>query len=129
AQTAVVPDPVLATVGDVACPAGETEQSCQQLSTANLTANQKPTAVAVLGDNQYASGLFSEFNSPGAYNDTWGQFNPIVHPAPGNHEYATSSSASGYFTYFASRAPGANYSYELGTWHVISLNSACSDMG
>ena len=56
--------------------------------------------MVVLGDNQYNSGLLEEFNSAGAYNDTWGQFNPIVHPAPGNHEYKMSSTASGYFTYF-----------------------------
>ena len=122
-------DPVLAAVGDIACPGGDKVNSCKQLATASLTASQKPTAVAVLGDNQYESGLLSEFNSPGAYNATWGQFNPIVHPAPGNHEYAASSSASGYFTYFGSAAGNGNYSYELGSWHIISLNSDCSDSG
>jgi hypothetical protein len=127
AQTAVVPDPVLAAVGDIACPAGDTEASCKQQSTANLTASRKPNAVAVLGDNQYDSGLLSEFNSAGAYNDTWGQFNPIVHPAPGNHEYRMSSTASGYFTYFGSAAGSGNYSYDLGAWHVISLNSDCTN--
>jgi fibronectin type 3 domain-containing protein len=122
-------DPVLAAVGDISCPAGDTKNSCQQLATANLTAGQHPKAVAVLGDNQYESGLLSEFNSAGAYNETWGQFNSIVHPAPGNHEYAASSSASGYFSYFGSSAGNGNYSYELGAWHVISLNSDCTDSG
>ena len=122
-------DPVLATVGDVACPTGDTVDACQQSATANLTASLHPSAVAVLGDNQYESGLLSEFNGAGAYNDTWGQFNAIVHPAPGNHEYAASSSASGYFTYFGSSAGSGNYSYDLGSWHVISLNSDCIDSG
>jgi acid phosphatase type 7 len=85
--------------------------------------------VAVLGDNQYESGLLSEYNGPGAYNDTWGQFNSIVRPAPGNHEYAASSTASGYFTYFGSSAGSGSYSYDLGSWHIISLNSNCSDSG
>ena len=129
AQTAVVvpENPTLAAVGDIACPAGETEASCQQQSTASLTASLTPTAVVVLGDNQYDSGLLEEFNSAGAYNDTWGQFNPIVHPAPGNHEYKMSSTASGYFTYFGSAAGSGNYSYDLGAWHVISLNSDCNN--
>jgi hypothetical protein len=122
-------DPVLASVGDIACAPGDTTDDCQQLATANLVAAQKPTAVAVLGDNQYQNGLLSEFDGPGAYNDTWGQFNSIVHPTPGNAEYGASTTASGYFTYFGSSAGNGNYSYDLGAWHVISLNSNCSDTG
>jgi acid phosphatase type 7 len=122
-------DPSLAAVGDIACPSGDTTDECQQLATANLTVAQHPTAVAVLGDNQYQSGLLSEYQSPGAYNDTWGQFNSIVHPTPGNHEYAASSTASGYFTYFGSSAGTGYYSYDLGAWHILSLNSNCSDSG
>jgi hypothetical protein len=122
------PDPVLAAEGDVACAYGETE-ACQQQATANLVAAQHPSAVAVLGDSQYESGLLSEYYGAGAYNDTWGPFNPIVHPAPGNHEYAASSAASGYFTYFGSAAANGNYSYELGSWHVVALNSDCSNSG
>jgi acid phosphatase type 7 len=122
------PSPLLAAVGDIACPSGDTHDACQQLATANLTAGQQPSAVAVLGDNQYESGLLSEYDGAGAYNSTWGQFNPIVYPTPGNHEYAASSSASGYFTYFGARAPSAYYSYELGSWHIVSLNSNCTDL-
>jgi hypothetical protein len=122
-------DPVLATVGDIACPFGDTSNSCQQLATANLVAGQHPAAVAVLGDNQYNSGLLSEYDSPGAYNATWGQFNPIVRPVPGNHEYAASSMAEGYFNYFGSVAANGSYSYDVGAWHVIALNSDCSDSG
>jgi acid phosphatase type 7 len=60
--------------------------------------------------------------------------NPIVHPAIGNHEYQTPN-ASGYFDYFngvgqqtgkaGDRATG-HYSFDLGTWHLIALNSNCS---
>jgi calcineurin-like phosphoesterase family protein len=123
-------DPVLATVGDIACPAGDTGNSCQQQQTATLTASQKPDGVVVLGDNQYNSGLFSEYQSAGAYNATWGGFNPIVHPVPGNHEYTASSSAAGYFQYFGAAAhPPGYYSFSLGTWHIVALNSDCSDAG
>lgn len=120
---------LLAAVGDIACPYGDTQDACKQRATANLVASERPNAVAVLGDNQYQSGQLSEYDGPGAYNETWGQFNSIVYPTPGNHEYLASSSASGYFTYFGARAPGNYYSYELGAWHVISLDSACSDAG
>jgi acid phosphatase type 7 len=132
-------DPVLAAVGDIACQPGDTANACEQSVTAHLVANHAPTAVAVLGDNQYASGLFSEFEGKGAYNATWGKFNPIVHPVPGNHEYSASSTADGYFKYFGPAAVGPNgagaegpngsYSYDLGSWHLIALNSDCSNTG
>jgi hypothetical protein len=46
-------------------------------------------------------------------------------PSPGNHDYHTEG-ASGYFTYFGARAPGPYYSFDLGSWHMISLNSEIS---
>lgn len=120
-------DPVLAAAGDIACAPGDTTHECQQSATAKLVAAWHPSAVAVLGDNQYERGLLSEFDGTGAYNATWGQFNPVVHPTTGNHEYAASASASGYFSYFGSAAPGSYYSYNLGAWHIVALNSNCSD--
>ncbi len=124
-------DPTAVAVGDIACPAGDTTDSCKQAQTATLAAQQNPADVFVLGDNQYNSGLFSEYTSAGAYNATWGVFNPIVHPIPGNHEYTASSSAAGYFQYFGAVAkpPGGYYSFNLGTWHIVALNSNCSSSG
>jgi Calcineurin-like phosphoesterase len=127
-------DPVVVAVGDIACPAGGSG-SCQQAATEAIAKTQNPNAVFVLGDNQYNSGLYSEYESAGAYNATWGFFNPIVHPVPGNHEYAASSSAAGYFQYFGQavanpdNTPNAYYSFNLGTWHIDALNSNCSDSG
>jgi hypothetical protein len=120
-------------VGDIACPAGDRTDSCTQQQTASLAASQKPDDVLALGDNQYNSGAFSEYESAGAYNATWGVFNPIVHPVPGNHEYDTAG-AAGYFKYFGDNgvtvgAPEGYYSFNIGTWHVIALNSDCSDSG
>lgn len=137
-------DPVMAAVGDIACPHGATGPAspCQQSLTAGVAASQQPAAVAVLGDNQYESGLLGEFYATGAYNQTWGKFNSIVHPVPGNHEYNSIRSdnslpGSGYFNYFATAAlgtdpgetagPNGSYSYEVGSWHIIALNSNCSD--
>jgi hypothetical protein len=87
----------------------------------------------VLGDNQYDSGLYSEYTGAGAYGQTWGAaFNPIVHPVPGNHEYLASGAAAGYFQYFSSNgvvtnSPQGYYSFNLSDWHVVALNSNCSD--
>src|SRR5256885_1946920 len=60
-------DPVLATVGDIACAPGAEGKPCQHLATANLTSSVQPSAVAVLGDSQYDSALRREYNGRGAY--------------------------------------------------------------
>ncbi len=124
-------DPVLAAAGDIACAPGSTvdAQDCQQAGTAALIEDNPPSAVATLGDEQYDSGLYSEFTGAGAFNDTWGAFKPKIYPSPGNHEYNASSTAAGYFQYFGASGHGPNgyYSYDLGDWHLISLNSNCTD--
>ena len=64
----------------------------------------------------------------------------ITHPAVGNHEYDTSrgrghgllatANAAGYFAYFGAAAgdPAKGYySYDVGAWHLIALNSNCGD--
>lgn len=127
-------DPLLAAAGDIACPprSAITPTSCDQASTAELIRHLRPTAVAVLGDDQYSSGTFAEFVGPGAFATTWGLFKSSIHPVAGNHEYESTSSANGYFRYFGASAgpPGLGYySYDLGGWHLIALNSNCSDSG
>ncbi|MGE5123947.1 MAG: metallophosphoesterase family protein, partial [Acidobacteriaceae bacterium] len=52
-------------------------------------------------------------------------------PSAGNHDYRTSN-ASGYFSYFGAAAGDAQkgyYSYNLGAWHVVVINSNCSEVG
>jgi Calcineurin-like phosphoesterase len=128
-------------VGDIACPAGDTSDACQQAATEALARAQNPDAVLVLGDNQYDNGALSEYTSAGAYNGTWGVFGcalcigtSIVHPVPGNHEYGTSG-AQGYFQYFGNaianpQSTSGYYSFNIGaSWHIIALNSNCSDSG
>ncbi len=121
-------DPVVVAVGDIAHPSGCS--SCAQTATAALAQKFSPNAVFVLGDNQYDSGSLSEYT--GSYDLSWGHdFNSIVHPVPGNHEYATSG-ATGYFQYFGDNgvtagSPGGYYSFNLGSWHIVALNSNCSN--
>jgi len=86
--------------------------------------------VFTLGDNAYPNGQPTDFtrtDGPGCWGPTWGRFKKRVHPTPGNHEYALGdTTAAGYFGYFgiaAGQQPIGNYSYDLGGWHIIVLNS------
>jgi calcineurin-like phosphoesterase family protein len=82
-----------------------------------------------LGDNAYNNGTLAEFNN--CYEPTWGRHKSRTKPATGNHEYNTTG-ASGYFTYFGAAAgdPAKGYySYDLGAWHIIVLNSNCPNVG
>jgi PKD repeat protein len=75
------------------------------------------------GDNVYPSGSSSDFAN--CYNPTWGRHKSRTRPTPGIHDYNTSG-ASAYFAYFGSAAGTAGkgyYSYDLGAWHVVALNS------
>jgi hypothetical protein len=191
--------PVLAVVGDVSCQPGETEptgekagENCigdtaqnlyaSQAATAAQIENMKPDLIALVGDEQYQVGQYSDFEN--SYETTYGGFKFITRPAPGNHEFYTEHGAIGvagygYFSYFngvqhnadgtmmtatitgipdtggtftqpvpysdgqaghfaqtgglgtnstAGGAVGVGdgwYSYNLGSWHLISLNIEC----
>jgi hypothetical protein len=136
-------DPVIAAAGDIACapPATRTSSKCHQRATANLLTAGGYDAVLPLGDTQYECGQLSAFQA--VYDPTWGQVKSISHPAVGDNEYAGSTcstpGASGYFTYFGGAASPLDepctqackgyYSYDLGSWHTIVLNSECSQTG
>jgi hypothetical protein len=121
-------DPVVAAAGDIACQSS----SCAQRATSELLLDRPELArVLPLGDVQYESGLLAEFLAPGAYDDTWGRLRPITAPVPGNHEYTTAG-AAGYFDYFngtgnatgrAGDRSAGYYSFDLGPWHLVALNS------
>ncbi|HWX54778.1 MAG TPA: metallophosphoesterase [Verrucomicrobiae bacterium] len=88
-----------------------------------------PGTILALGDLSYPDGSDKNFND--CYSKTWGRHKARTRPAPGNHEYHTPG-ASGYLKYFGSAAgqPGhAYYSFDLGNWHLISLDSECAAIG
>ena len=92
-------------------------------ATARLLDSIAPTAVLTTGDNAYENGTLAEFNS--FYHPTWGRHRAVTHPVPGNHEYHTAG-AAGYFDYFGAAAGDRSrgyYSYNIGAWHLIALNS------
>ena len=106
--------------GDIADCGNNNDQA-----TADLI-NAIPGSVFALGDNVYDNGTVSEFVN--CYGPTWGAFKSRTFPSAGNHEYNTSG-ASGYFSYFGSAAgtPGLGYySFDLGAWHIVVLNSNIS---
>src|SRR5215213_6764652 len=81
--------------------------------------------IAAVGDTAYSKG--SDRNYRRCYDPTWGRHRNRTRPAPGNHEYRTAG-AAGYFNYFGVKAGPPSkgyYSYDLGSWHIIVLNSNC----
>lgn len=79
--------------------------------------------VFTAGDNAYEDGTVQEFLD--CYDPSWGRHKARTRPSAGNHEYNTAG-ADGYYGYFGSAAgdPAEGYySYELGDWHVVVLNS------
>ncbi len=116
-------DPVIVGAGDI----GDCTTT-RDSATANLL-DGIPGTVVTLGDNAYTSGTAAQFAS--CYEPTWGRHKARTRPAPGNHDYLTAG-ASGYFGYFGASAgdPAKGYySYDLGTWHIVVLNSNCAAVG
>jgi hypothetical protein len=125
------PDPVIAAAGDIACPPerSRTRSECAQGATAALITRGDYAAVLALGDLQYDLGSATGFRR--SYASSWGRFKAVTHPAPGNHDYGTKG-AAGYYAYFGEAAgdPGKGYySFDLGRWHLIALNSNCFAVG
>jgi hypothetical protein len=101
---------------------------CTDLSGAEATAkliDAIPGTVFAAGDLAYQRGTYEEFIK--CYGPTWGRFKARTRPTPGNHEY-NGASATGYFRYWDGSAgdPGKGYySYDLGSWHIVVLNTNC----
>ncbi len=130
-------DPVVMAAGDIACApgSGSTATTCQQKATSDLIVARSPAAVLPLGDLQYADGTLAQF--AGSYDSSWGRVKSITRPAAGNHEYHTPG-AAGYFDYFngpgnpngrAGERTKGYYSFDIGSWHLIALNSNCGQVG
>ncbi|MDQ6777421.1 MAG: metallophosphoesterase [Actinomycetota bacterium] len=177
-------EPVLAAVGDISCQPGTPQEKekatdvCDQgvgstarNSAQNATAQQveamSPALVALLGDEQYQNGYYSDFEN--SFDKYWGAFKFLQRPSPGNHEFydnhgQTGVRGLGYFDYYNGLTHNANgseidttvtnpttgvvvpqpapqqygqagqfgqtgngwYSYNLGAWHLISLNVQCA---
>jgi hypothetical protein len=84
---------------------------------------------AALGDIAYPNGSAADFAR--CYAPAWSRFRDRTRPTPGNHEYQTPG-ARGYFDYFGAAAGDPTkgyYSYDLGAWHIVVVNSNCGAVG
>ena len=128
---------MIAAAGDIACDPADPDfnggagsaDRCRQRYTSDLLVNAGLSSVLALGDVQYSSASLSRILA--SYDPTWGRVKPITRPVLGNHE----SSGTGYFDYFngkgATSGPAGErgkgwYSFDVGSWHLIALNSNCS---
>ena len=136
----IVPAKVMA-AGDAACSTSDTAYNgglgtadrCRQRYVSDLFVAAAPDAVLVLGDLQYERGRLPEFEA--SYNPSYGRVKDVTYPSIGNHEYDDpAGGAQGYFDYFngvgnstgrAGDRSRGYYSFDVGGWHVISLNSNC----
>jgi Tol biopolymer transport system component len=133
-------DPVVAAAGDIACDPRDrnfrgglgTGAFCRQRMTSDLLLRMDLDAILALGDLQYTDGQLWKFQQ--SFDASWGRLKPLIRPAPGNHEYKDPG-AAGYFDYF--NGPGQPtgpagtrgqgwYSFDVGSWHLIALNSECT---
>jgi hypothetical protein len=117
------PDITVVAVGDLHC----SQSNCKSLQINNLVSQIGPQAFLPIGD-LLESGSYSNFMN--YYHPTWNPFNPITFPVIGNHE----GDGRGYYDYWngvgvfngkaGTRGKGW-YSYNLGNWHIVALNSNC----
>jgi acid phosphatase type 7 len=111
---------ILVGAGDIA--------GCKDLDGAGATAKlveKIPGTVFAAGDLAYEGGSPNEFHN--CYGPTWGEFKARTKPALGNHEYVNPT-AHGYFEYWGAQAGPVGkgyYSYDLGSWHIVVLNTNC----
>ena len=136
-------DPVVAAAGDIACDPSSPHFNggagvvglCRQRLTSDLLLRMDLTQILAPGDLQYEDGKLWKFEQ--SFDQSWGRLKELIRPVPGNHEYRDPG-AAGYFDYFngagvrtgpaGDRASGL-YSFDLGGWHVIALNSECEHIG
>lgn len=110
------PPQIFVGAGDIAQCDNNSQATARLLDTIGGT-------VFTLGDNAYFHGSREDFRN--CYEPTWGRHKARTRPSPGNHEYETSGAVP-YFEYFGANAGPSGlgyYSFDLGSWHAISLNS------
>lgn len=134
-------DPVIGAAGDIACDPKDknfrngagSAQSCRERGTSDLLLEMKQrgelTAVLALGDLQYEDGTASAFVE--SFDKTWGRLKEITYPVAGNHEYHTQDAGpfNEYFGAIMRERVGGYYSFDVGKWHLLAINSNCSNAG
>ena len=133
-------DPVFIGAGDIGeCPLSNGKykpKNTKAEATAKAVADLLPAdpamgVVFIAGDNAYGKGTAKQYAE--CYDPTWGRFKDRTRPVPGNHEFIRDNRPEStwfgkdYFDYFGEERAGKRfegyYSYQLGAWHIIALNS------
>ncbi len=121
-QTPTPTPAVLVGAGDISVCGNTGDQE-----TAALLA-EIPGAIFTAGDNSNDYGRQVEYEN--CFGPTWGQFLDRIHPSPGNHDYENNGGKA-YYSYFGAAAGERGkgwYSYDLGAWHIVALNTNCNDV-
>jgi hypothetical protein len=147
AQAIGTPEWTLVGAGDIASCSHNRDYLTAEVVNSTIATATAPVSVYTLGDNAYPDGTAAQFRN--CYDPTWGGshlgertditptlYNPQMWdltrlPAVGNHEYHTLG-ASAYFDYFGPKAGDPSkgyYSYDVGSWHIVVLNSNCDKVG
>lgn len=117
-------DPTLLAAGDIAACYSSGDEAVSRLL------DTLPGTIAALGDTVYPDGTDDDY--AGCFDPSWGRHLWRMRPAVGDHEYNVDPNATGYWNYFGPRAGERGkgwYSYDLGSWHVVVLNSHVCDNG
>ncbi len=115
-------DPILVGAGDIAHCGQEGAEESSAMATAMLL-ESIPGTVFTAGDNVYPDGSEADFQN--CYEPTWGRFKARTFPSLGNNDIELGN-AGPYFAYFGENAGPADkgyYSFDLGAWHIVVLNS------
>ncbi|WP_394845097.1 discoidin domain-containing protein [Pendulispora brunnea] len=115
---------VIAGAGDIADQCTAADPNCIHPKTAALVSAIAPAVVITMGDNQYDDAHLSDFQN--YFDKTWGKFKSIMHPVPGNHETYDNTAYAGYKSYFGQIATPKGklyYSWDMGNWHFLALDS------
>jgi hypothetical protein len=95
------------------------------METSDLLVNMNPDKVLTLGDNQYDSGVLSDFNA--VFDPSWGRVKAKINPSRGNHDgnvgYYDYFNGIGNFSGAAGDRDKGYYSFNLGSWHFVALNT------
>ena len=114
--------------GDIAQQCTASQSDCAHPKTANRVEAINPDLVITMGDSQYDDGTWDDYTR--YYDKTWGRFKAKTRPSPGNHDtYDDAGFEYAYKRYFGSLATPQGktfYSYNVGNWHFVSLDSNLS---
>lgn len=120
--------PRLVGAGDIASCSETSDEATAQIID-DIFSTGVEGVVFAAGDNAYNSGSMTDYMQ--CYDPTWGRHKARTRPAVGNHDYRTRD-AAGYFGYFGDAAGTPDqgyYSYDLGEWHIVVVNSNCAEIG